>query len=300
VGDGSYHELVLDYHLHLWAHGQPSSDASVERVAEYWRHAEAAGVTEIAITEHLFRFIQADAVLAGFWDDDPDAELRQAMASYWADHARADLDDYVGALIAAQAAGIPVVVGLEVDHYPGRMEKVAALLEGYPFDVLLGSVHWLGAWGFDNYEDPAFGAEWDARDSDDVWLQYGDALAELADSGACDVVAHPDLPKVAGRTSASAEHHERIAEVIALNGLAAEVSSAGWRKPAGEAYPAPDLLRRLAAAGVPVTTASDAHRPQEAGMGMDGLRRLLAESGYRTLNAYRKRRAAACPLGAGP
>ena len=47
--------------------------------------------------------------------------------------------------------------------------------------------------------------------------------------------------------------------------MAAELSSAGWRKPVGEQYPAEPLLARFAAHGVPFTTASDAHRPRARG-----------------------------------
>ncbi|MGH9152030.1 MAG: PHP domain-containing protein, partial [Acidimicrobiales bacterium] len=251
---------MLDYHLHLWPHGRRAEGETVERLAAYCERATAAGVEEIAVTEHLFRFAQADAVLGGFWDDDPDPALRRAMAAYWADHAREDLDAYVEAALAAKAAGLPVVVGLEVDHHAGRMDKVAALVSGYPFDVLLGSVHWIGAWGFDDYDHPVVAAEWDRRGTEAAWRGYTEALEELAASGVCDVLAHPDLCKVTGRVPAVPdEFYDRMAEAAAASGMAAEVSSAGWRKPVGEAYPAPELLRRFAARGVPVTTASDAH-----------------------------------------
>ncbi len=282
---------MLDYHLHLWPHGHPATTVTVEHLASYCEEAASLDITEIAVTEHLFRFAQADAVLAGFWDDDVNAGLRSAMAAYWEQHARADLDAYVDTVQAAKAAGLNLVLGLEVDHYSGRMDKVAALLEGYPFDLLLGSVHWLGAWGFDNYEDPVMSAEWDARGVEDVWDRYVDALEELADSGVCDVLAHPDLAKVTARRPAVLdEYHDRIAQAIAVNGLAAEVSSAGWRKPVAEAYPAPALLERLAAAGVPVTTASDAHHLAEVGAGVEDLRPLLVAAGYQSITAYRDRR----------
>src|SRR5206468_6239440 len=99
-------------------------------------------------------------------------------------------------VLEAKRAGLPVVLGLEVDHYAGRMDRVARLLEGYPFDVLLGSVHWVGAWGFDQLGDPAVDAEWNARAIDSVWDVYTDALEELAASRVCDVLAHPDLIKI--------------------------------------------------------------------------------------------------------
>ena len=290
---------MLDYHLHLWPHGREPEGITVERLASYCERAAAAGVSEIAVTEHLFRFVQADAVLGGFWDDDPDPALRRTMAAYWAEHAREDLDAYVEVALAAKAAGLPVVLGLEVDHYAGRMDKVAALLDGYPFDVLLGSVHWIGAWGFDDHDDPVVAAEWDRRGTEAAWRQYTDALEELAGSGVCDVLAHPDLCKVTGRVpSAPAEFYDRMAEAAAASGMAAEVSSAGWRKPVGEAYPAPDLLRRFAERGVPVTTASDAHHLPDVADRSAELRALVRSAGYRELTGYRARRAHSVPLGA--
>ncbi|MDP9019988.1 MAG: PHP domain-containing protein, partial [Actinomycetota bacterium] len=150
---------MLDYHLHLWEHGPRPLDATVEQVAAYCGAATAAGVSEIALTEHLFRFRQADAVLGGWWHDHGPPALAGAMGRWWASEQGGDLDQYVEAVLAAKAAGLPVVLGLEVDHYPGRMHQVAELLAGYPFDVLLGSVHWLGSWGFDNLDDEAFVAE---------------------------------------------------------------------------------------------------------------------------------------------
>ncbi len=121
-------------------------------------------MTELAVTEHLFRFRQADALVGGFWDDErvPPA-LAESMAEYWKFHATADLDAYVECAQAAKEAGLPVVIGLEVDYYEGRMDTVADLLAGYPFDVLLGSVHWVGGWRFDDLDDPVSMAEWSTR-----------------------------------------------------------------------------------------------------------------------------------------
>ena len=68
------------------------------------------------------------------------------------------------------------------------------------------------------------------------------------------------------------------------------MNSAGWRKPVGEAYPAPGLLARFRAAGVPVTTASDAHELALVADGLDRLRPLLDAAGYTELAAFQERR----------
>jgi histidinol-phosphatase (PHP family) len=289
---------VLDYHLHLWPHSEHETPLRPEQLAEYCARAEAAGVTELAVTEHLFRFRQADALLGGFWDDERiPAALAESMAEYWKFHATADLDAYVECAQAAKDAGLPVVIGLEVDYYEGRMDAVADLLAGYPFDVLLGSVHWVGGWRFDDLDDPVSMAEWSARQVDDCWEAYTEALEELAASGACDVLAHPDLIKVAGYVpGAPAEWWDRIAEAAAASGMAAEVSSAGWRKPVGEQYPAQGLLERFVARGVPLTTASDAHRLEHVADRAEDLRAVLGAAGAGVLQGYRGRAAYPVPV----
>ncbi len=288
---------MLDYHLHLWPHGERARQATVEELAAYCERAAAQGVAEVALTEHLFRFEQADAVLGGWWRDEPAGPMRDEMAAYWRAHVSADLDAYVETALAAKAAGLPVVVGMEVDYYPGRMGTVAELLAGYPFDVLLGSVHWLGTWLFDDLASAVAMAEWDARKVDDVWEDYTRALEELAATGAVDVLAHPDLCKVTGRRPAAPdEWYDRMAEAAATAGMAAEVSSAGYRKPAGEPYSPPPLLARFHRAGVPVTTASDAHELAHVAMRAADLRALVAGAGYTTLQAFDRRTPREVPL----
>ena len=284
---------MLDYHLHLWPHGQ-DGPYRAEAVRAYAEAAAAVGVEEICITEHLFRFRQADRLLHGWWGADPDGRLREQTAAYWAEHATGDLEEYVEAVRGAAAAGapIPVRLGLEVDYYPGRMDEVTELLSGWPFDLLLGSVHWLGAWGFDQLGEPVVDQQWATRDVEAVWDAYVAAIEELAATRTADVLAHPDLAKVAGIVPAGdlAPWWDRLAKAAAGNGVAAEVSSAGWRKPAAEAYPAPALLARFHRAGVPLTTASDAHELSRVADGTGRLRAVLAEAGVTELCGFERRR----------
>jgi len=292
---------VLDYHLHLWPHGERDRQPTLEELAAYCEAAQAVGVQEIALTEHLFRFVQADAPLGDHWRDDVANPHLQAQAEeYWKEHNGADLDVYVEAVLEAKAAGLPVVLGLEVDFYAGRMEKVRSLLEGYPFDVLLGSVHWVGAWLFDVIESSVAQDEWNHRGVEGAWDAYVRALEELAATGVVDVLAHPDLCKVAARwpreTAVIDEFHDRIADAASRSGLAAEVNSAGWRKPCAEPYPAPSLLQKFNDRGVPITTASDAHSLDLVAHRTADLLPIVEAAGYRELVRFRGRRPEPLPL----
>ena len=289
---------MIDYHVHLWRHAPHLSLlASVDQLAAYCAHAARLGVTELAVTEHSSRFRQFDTVLRGWWDQDPSPARRAETSACWDEELGADLDQYVGTALAARAAGLPVVIGLEVDYVPGRMEKVAGLLQGYPFDVLLGSVHWIGAWLFDALNWAQAQQQWAARGVERVWDDYATSLEELASTRTVDVLAHPDLAKVAGhRPAAPGEFYDRIAEAARCCGLVAELNSAGWRKPCAEAYPDPGLLTRFHDYGVPVTTSSDGHRLGEVAWRISDLTAMAIAAGYSEVSAFRSRSRTPYPL----
>ncbi len=289
---------MLDYHLHLWEHTSAETPMVLDQLAAYCEAAQANGVVELAMTEHLHRFVQIGDVVGRFWDDPVNEPyLAPSMAKYFDHHMRANLDDYIELCLEAKRQGLPVVIGMEVDYYRGQMDEVAELLAQYPFDVLLGSVHWVGNWQFDDIWDPVQMAEWDHRSIDRCWDAYTEALEELAATRTCDVLAHPDVIKVAGhRPDAPQEWWDRIAEAAASSKMAAEVSSAGWRKPADEVYPAPPLLARMVAKGVPLTTASDAHKLSQVADRSGDLHQLLSSTGVTQLQGYRNRQAHTVPL----
>ena len=116
-------------------------------------------------------------------------------------------------------------------------------------------------------------------------------MEELGASGVCDVLAHPDLVKVAGLVPAVPdEFYDRITEAAVSSGMAAELSSAGWRKPVGEEYPAPPLLKRFVERGVPLTTASDAHGLPDVADRANDMADLLLGAGVTRLHGFHDRR----------
>ncbi len=269
----------------------------IDQIALYCDEAARHGVTEIALTEHSHRFVDVASVVGPFWLRLGHEPTSTTMAEYWAFHARNSLEEYVSLAQRAKDEGLPVKIGLEVDFYQDQMDEVSALLAQYPFDVLIGSVHWLGTWQLDDVDNEINMHQWTVRDVDQCWKDYARALDELCAANAVDVLAHPDLIKVAGYlASRPNETWDAMAESAARVDVSVECSSAGWKKPVKEQYPAEGFLDRLVAKGVTFTTASDAHHHERVGERANDLAAMLEARGVHQLASYTQRQRQMIPL----
>ena len=260
--------MIVDYHMHL-RDSQERIAHTADAVEPFVETAAERRVDEIGFTEHVYYFRQTRPL----WE-----------LPYQIERCVYDLDAYVDAVVEAKRRGLPVKLGLEVDYAGGRQDELAAILEPYPWDYLLGSVHWIDGLAVDSSPDAGVWAEWPVEE---VWRRYFEALAELAASGHVDVLAHPDLPKIFGRRP------ERI-EYPPLACVALEISTNGRYKPVGELYPDLELLH---AAGLPVTLASDAHVPENVGRDFELALELARAAGYETVTVFEGRTARQEPLG---
>jgi histidinol-phosphatase (PHP family) len=259
--------LIVDYHLHL--RDSERIAHSAHAIEPFVETAAARGVDEIGFTEHVYCFRQTRRL----W-----GRLHQTERCVY------DLDAYVDAVLEAKRRGLPVKLGLEVDYVGERQDELAAILRPYPWDYLLGSVHWIDGLSVDGGPGRGVWAEWPV---DEVWRRYFEALAELARSGHVDVLAHPDLAKIFGLRP------ERI-EYPVLEDVTLEISTAGRYKPVGELYPDFELLRH---ADLPITLASDAHAPQNVGRDFAHALELARAAGYVTVTVFDQRSARQEPLG---
>jgi histidinol-phosphatase (PHP family) len=274
--------MLADCHTHLQAHGQrPPMDRA--RIDLYVETGRANGVDTIAITEHLFRFEEAAQLLGRWWEDDPDPALGALVKQYWDDHVSGSVADYVREIERAKSAGVPVLLGLEMDWIHGKEEQLRAFLAPYDWDIVLGSVHYIGAWGFD---DPRFLDEWSKRGVATAWGDYARLVGELAETELADVLAHPDLPKVFGhRPADETPLHDVILAAASSHNIAVELNSNGIRR-CQEIYPAMPLLERARAAGVPITLASDAHTPDRVGANFADLVAWAQRAGYTDASVF--------------
>ncbi len=288
---------MSDYHLHLHPHAYdapvlPTYQAEV--IERYVEHAAKQGVTELGFTEHLYRCVEARDVLGYFWKDERE-RVRSANQRMMDLDVTLSLEAYIGTVLAAKDRGLPVKLGLEVDFFPDTIEAVLDFLKPYPFDHLIGSVHWIGGlgvdtpWGLEEMNERGLGQSWDA---------YFGLLEQLASSGAVNVLAHADVVKKYGmRLNPEPLHwYERVAAAAAESGTAVEVSSGGLRHPAGEEYPSPAFLKAFHAHGVPITLASDAHYDHEAGWGHQHVVAAARNAGYQSHLRFAAGRAYEAPL----
>ncbi len=191
--------------------------------------------------------------------------------------------------------GFYVGLGLEADFHLGTEAYVRQQLEAYPYDYVIGSVHFIGAWPFDH---PDYKDEFERRDRLEVYSDYYSLVYAATESGLFDAIGHLDLPKKFGHVAPEEAWDlvEGVLNAVKAADLALDVNTAGWRKPVGEIYPAPAILKRAAELGIPVVLGSDAHQPGEVGWRLGDAVELLLAAGYREAWVFKNRKPEAYPL----
>jgi histidinol-phosphatase (PHP family) len=274
--------MLTDYHVHLRPDHpgtEPDEYFTAENVERYLTAARDAGIEELGVSEHVYRFRDA----LGVWDH-----------PFWLENARDDLDAY-----AEFVRTTPLRLGLEMDYVAGREDRIANLLDAHEFDYVIGSVHFVR----DRAVDYDVWDIWESiGDADRIWELYFQTLAEAARSGLFDILAHPDLVKVwgDGRPSPRRDtrfYYEPAVEAIGETGIAVEVSTAGLRKPVKEIYPAPAFAAMCVEVGAAFSLSSDAHVPEDIGYAYDRAVEEMGDWGVGEIAVFEGRERRLEPLG---
>ena len=252
---------MIDYHLHVVAHAD--RPMTVENILSYCDVAKARGIRQMGITEHD-RYLD-DIDLAAFQEArelSQDVELR---------------------------------LGIEIDFVPGQEERMDRFASALPFDYVIGSVHRVDNEEVDRHTDQRI---YEKYETYDLYDAYYANVREAALSGRFDVLGHPDLIKIF-------RHYpdrditgmlEETADAVAESGVVVDVNSAGLRKPVGEIYPSRDFLEMFYRRGVPIILSSDAHAPDQVGMGYGESIPLVRDVGYREVVTFKDRERGTLPL----
>jgi len=260
-----------DYHIHtaLCRHAEGE-------VIDYRSAAATKGLPEICFTDHA---PNPDGY-------DPAHRMRLDQFPF-----------YREAVSDIQSDGDPrVLLGIEADYYEGCEKFLNPWLEAQGFDFVLGSVHFIDGWGFDNPEERHI---WDSVDIVDTWRKYFRTMMRLVDTRLFDAVGHMDIPKKFGHRPPDKDLREMVQPVldrIAETGMGMELNTSGLRKPVGEIYPSAVIVSLARERDIPVCFGSDAHSPEEVGAHLDLALKLARESGYTDYFRIRQRKMERLPF----
>lgn len=249
--------LWSDYHSHPQGHRvQPYSQELLQPWAD---QARKIGIRDFAFTDH-------DRYHAGINFDEID-RLRQKNPD------------------------LKIRAGIELDNDPVHSAAGRKWVEQNfdRLDFVLGSVHFLEqSEMFDSV--PAGASQFEGRDIDAIYNDYFKRVREIAASGLVDCLAHIDLIKIHGHrpTAAITDLIGETLDLIRSRDLAIELSTAGWRKPVNELYPADDIIKLAVEKGIPFTIASDAHSHVQLGENYGRLAQKMTELEVKEICVYER------------
>jgi len=257
---------IVDYHMHTPLCGHAAGEPEL-----YARRAQELGLLEIGFSDH--------APLLSH--DDPSITMNMSQLPEYHKMIEDVRNEFQGELI--------VKIALEADYLSGYEEKTRAMLSGYPYDYVIGSVHYIQDWGFDN---PAEQAKWAKSDPNVIYRKYYELLRKSAETRLFNIMGHVDLVKKFGHRPSEdmTDEIRKTAYVFEQAGVAVEINTSGLRKPVKEMYPALEALKIYCQAGVPLTFGSDAHMPEDVGRDFFEAADLAKAAGYKEYVLFKQRK----------
>jgi histidinol-phosphatase (PHP family) len=259
-------KIISDYHMHT-----PLCGHAVGAPKEYAAHAVRVGLSEIGFSDHApFVHMVDPGITMGM----------EQLPEYYR---------MIEDVRAQYKNELTVKIAIEADFLPGHEAKTQKILDDYPYDYVIGSVHFIKDWGFD---DPKERAGWDQKDVDQVYRDYFELLCAAARSQMFDIMGHVDLVKKFGHrpTAEMTDEVRKVAQTFKECGMAVEINTSGLRKPCREMYPALNFLKLYAQAGVPLTFGSDAHQPDHVGADYQAAAQLAKAAGYNEYVLFKDRK----------
>ncbi len=255
---------MIDYHIHTARCGHAQGE-----MADYVERARELSLKEVGFADHLPLLFKQDPTLTMRIDQ---------------------LGEYIQAAesLKKEFPDVEIKTGIEADYLPGFEDETARLLKSYDFDFVIGSVHFIDGWGFDDSRYIDGYKDWDIYS---LYARYFGLVADAAKTGLFDIIGHLDLIKKYNfKPDADITPLVKgVLDIIKGAGVCVEINTAGLRKPVGEMYPGTDILRLCFESDIPITFGSDAHKPEEVGKDFDLARSAAKEAGYDRLVVFNKR-----------
>lgn len=264
----------------------------------YLQRAKQLGLREVGIVDHLYRFKETRPYFERYMQLDESTEIGQ-LQRYWLNSVMTEsMDDFVMAIGKAKDKwrqhGVELRLGIEADYFVGGEEELTALLQGYPWDYVIGSVHFIDGWGFDNPQTEHLFKKMDQSILQMKYTQFYTTVVQMIQSNMFDFVAHLDNFKVFNYhvqdEAFNLLWYEQIAQALVSTQTATEINAGlYYRYPVKEMCPGPLFLQVLVKRGVEFTVSSDAHFPDDLGNYTFANTDLLKTLGVKKLLGFQQR-----------
>lgn len=247
---------MRDCHIHI-----EKGDYTLDWISEFVRAAVVAGLEEIWLLEHSYRFrefVPMYGAVRTYSSYINDWLGRKAGAR--------TLEEYLRLIDTVRNTRFPVTVrfGLEICYFKDQEETVYRLTKDAGLDFHVGSVHFIDGFAFDHKPE-----HWIGRDTDRLYRRYFETSLDLAGSGIYSGLAHPDCIKLFGHKPSFPldPYYDALAAALAKAGMYAEQNSGAHRRcpDTAELGMSAGLLRAMKKHNATILTASDAHRPGDVG-----------------------------------
>lgn len=164
--------------------------------------------------------------------------------------------------------------------YREHLEKLTT----YPYDFVIGSIHWIG----DMFPCQKVREQYSAKD---FYTLYWQEVLKTVRAGGFDALGHIDFPKrYYGEIYYEETMMKEIFQTLLEKDLVMEVNTSSLRKGHEQTMPGKELLELYKACGGEyVTIGSDAHVVEDVGAGYEVAKRLLKEVALQEV-MYRQRK----------
>lgn len=251
---------MKDLHIHI-----ERGAYTAEWVEKFIEKAVEKNLDEICLLEHSIRFRE-------FHPTFKEAREYSLYQRKWFDSkvpSAHSLNEFKALADEIRSREYPVKVsfGLEICWFEQHSDIIRELTCDGFFDYLLGSVHWVDNWTFNQRK-----YQWLGKDFNHIYKRYFDLENSLVQSGIFDIIAHPDLITCHGLYPDYdlTDTYRELCENVKKNNMLLEMNTS---KGLGVNKQFFDIAKKV---GVSFSTGSDAHRVEDVGRKIKEVTELIA------------------------
>lgn len=253
---------MKDLHIHI-----ERGDYTQEWIEKFINQAVKMNIDEINLLEHSIRIKEFHPV----FKDAREYNLYQKKWFKGKEKSARSIDELktLAEKIKNQNYPVKINFGLEICWFEQYQNEIRSLVSDDYFDYLIGSVHWVDNWTFNQRK-----YQWLGKDINKIYQRYFEMENTLVESGIFDIIAHPDLIRCHSLYPDYdlSETYYSLCENIKSRNMCLEMNTS---KGLGVNE---EFFKIAKSVGVNFSTGSDAHRVEDVGRGIREVTKLIYRS----------------------